>query len=403
MQLSGLPGEFAEGLITRNVGTIEEARTAVFTEMARKAPAIQSQAPAVVTREAAPDEMVRHMSDALYARFCPTVQLSEQARPFAGRRMADMARELLRIRGLSTLGSDAEIITRTLASTSDFPSLLSNVANKILQQQYQAAPSGMKTVCRRATVNDFKPRYLLRRGEMPTLEKVGENGEFKRGKVLEGKESYRIGTFGKVFGITRQTLINDDLGAFSDVAAGWGLAANEFENQFLCSLLTSNPKLADAKELFHSGHGNLAGAGAVISDTTLSAARLALRTMKGVNGIQPINATPKYLMVPAALETAAEHYLATLYPNAPSGVNPFSGTLSLVVDPRLDAIDNKAWYVFADPAILPVVEYAYLSGFEGVQVETRLGFDVDSIEVRARLDFGGGAIDSRGAYKNPGA
>ena len=208
-QLSGLPGEFAEGLITRNVGTIEEARTAVFTEMARKAPAIQSQAPAVVTREAAPDEMVRHMSDALYARFCPTVQLSEQARPFAGRRMADMARELLRIRGLSTLGSDAEIITRTLASTSDFPSLLSNVANKILQQQYQAAPSGMKTVCRRATVNEFKPRYLLRRGEMPTLESA-------RTASSSGARSSRarrstIGTFGKVFGITRQTLINDDL------------------------------------------------------------------------------------------------------------------------------------------------------------------------------------------------
>jgi hypothetical protein len=279
----------------------------------------------------------------------------------------------------------------------------------VLAAAYQVAPSGIKTVCKRATAPDFKARNVLRRGELPTLELVNEAGEFKRGTLLEGKESYSLATYGKVFGMSRQMLINDDLGAFSDIAAGWGLAAQEFENAFLVSKLTENngggPKLADTNNLFHATHGNLAASGAVISDTTLGAARLALRTMKGLDGMTPINATAKYLLVPAAIETAAEKYLSTIYPASASNVNPFGGTnaLTLVVDPRLDAKSATRWYVFADPAVLPTIEYAYLQGFEGLNVETRAGFDVDGVEIRARLDFGAGGIDSRGAYSNPGA
>jgi hypothetical protein len=406
VELSGLPATFGEDLVTRNVATIEEARTAVFTEAARRTPVIQHQAPATVTREAAPEETLRAMGEALYTRADSAAKPSEQARPWVGRRVADLARELLRVRGLSTFGGDAEVITRSLNTTSDFSLLLSNLANKTLQARYQAAPSGIKSVCRRSTVNDFKSKFLLRRGEMPTLQKVTEKGEFTRGKMLEGREGYKIDTFGRIFGINRQALINDDLGAFTDVAADWGLSAAEFENSFLVDLLASNsgagPKLMDSKALFHVDRGNLAATGGAISDTTLSAARLALRGMKGLDGTTPINATARYLTVPAALETVAERWLATIAPAQAANVNPFSGKLDLVVDPRLDAKSVTGWYLFADPAVLPVIEYSYLSGYEGVQVETRNGFDVDGVEVKARLDFGAGGIDSRGAYRNAG-
>jgi hypothetical protein len=407
-ELSGVAAQFAEDLIQRNVGTLEEARTAVFSEAAKRSPVIQHQAPAVVTRENGAEELTRAFSDALYTRVDGAFKPEGIAREWAGRRIADMARELLRVRGLSTFGSDAEIITRSLNTTSDFSLLLSNVTNKVLQARYQLAPSGIKTVCRRSTVNDFKAKYLLRRGELPTLLKVNEAGEFTRGKMVEGRESYKIDTYGRVFGITRQSLINDDLGGFTDVAGDWGLAAAEFENGFLCGVLCSNsgagPKLADTKSIFDAAHGNVATAGAAIDDTTLAAGRLALRGMKGLDGTTPINVSARYLMVPAAKETAAEKYLAAIAPTQATLVNPFAGgKFELVVDPRLDAYSAAAWYLFADPAVLPVIEYAYLSGFEGVQVETRNGFDVDGVEVRARLDFGAGGIDYRGAYRNAGA
>ncbi|MGE5597630.1 MAG: Mu-like prophage major head subunit gpT family protein, partial [Hyphomicrobiales bacterium] len=395
---------FAEDLIQRNA-TLEDARTAIIREAAKNTPTIDNRAPATVTREATPEEITRAAGEALYCRIDPAFKPSDQARPFVGRRLADVARELLRQRGLSTLGSDAEIITRSLNTTSDLANVVGVFANKAVAQAYQVAPSGLKVVCKRgASHPDFKGRNLVRRGELPTLEKVNEHGEFKRGSIVDGKESYSVSTFGKVFGMSRQLVINDDLGLLADIASGWGMAAQEFENGFLAKKLAENtaagPKLGDTKALFHADHGNLASPGAAIGETTISAARLALRGMKGIDGTTPINATPKFLLVPAALETTAEKFLASIYATATDDVNPFAGKLQLVVDPRLDtAISATAWYVFADPAVLPVIEYAYLAGFEGVNIETRNGFDVDGVEIRARLDFGAGGVDYRGAYK----
>jgi len=400
----GVQTAFAEDLIQRNV-SLDDARDAIIREAARTVPTIDNRAPAVVTREQAPEEITRAAGEALYCRIDPAFKPSDQARPFVGRRLADVARELLRQRGLNTFGSDAEVITRSLNTTSDLANVVGVFANKAVAQAYQVAPSGMKVVCKRgASHPDFRGRNLIRRGELPTLEKVNQNGEFKRGSIVDGKESYSVSTFGKVFGMSRQLVINDDLGMLADIASGWGLAAQEFENAFLAAKLAENskagPALADTKAIFHADHGNLASPGAAINDTTLAAARLALRSMKGMDGVTPINATPKYLLVPGALETTAEKYLATLYPTEAANVNPFSGKLQLVVDPRLDSvISATAWYVFADPAVLPAIEYAYLAGFEGVNIETRNGFDVDGVEIRARLDFGAGGIDYRGAYK----
>jgi HK97 family phage prohead protease len=403
----GVAAPFADDLIQRGI-SVDDARTAIIHEAARNVPRIDNRAPAMVTREQAPDDLTRAAGEALYCRVDSTFKPSEQARPFVGRRLADVARDLSRQRGLSTFGTDAEVITRSLNTTSDLANVVGVFANKAVAQAYQVAPTGMKVVCKRgASHPDFKGRNLIRRGELPTLEKVNQDGEFKRGSILDDRQSYAVATYGKVFGMSRQLIINDDLGLLADIASGWGLAAMEFENQTLVDLLTSNsgngPTLADTKPIFDAAHGNKAASGVAITDTALGTARLALRSMKGLNGAIPINATAKYLLVPAALETTAERYLASIYPNAPSGVNPFSGTLSLVVDPRLDAKSATRWYTFADAAVLPVIEYAYLAGFEGVQVETRNGFDVDGVEIKARLDFGAGAIDFRGAYTNPGA
>jgi hypothetical protein len=35
--------------------------------------------------------------------------------------------------------------------------------------------------------------------------------------MAEAKESYAIDSYGRIFGITRKALINDDLGAFTDI------------------------------------------------------------------------------------------------------------------------------------------------------------------------------------------
>ena len=79
-------------------------------------------------------------------------------------------------------------------------------------------------------------------------------------------------------------------------------------------------------------------------------------------------------------------------------MNP--GRLTLLVEPHLT---GNAWYLFADPTQAPVLEYAYLAGAEGPQLASREGFNVLGTEFRVVLDFGCGALDHRGAYRNPGA
>jgi len=89
--------------------------------------------------------------------------------------------------------------------------------------RYEAAPRTYQAIARRATVADFKSVQRLQLGEAPQLEKVNEAGEFKRGSIGEAKETYRVETYGKVVGITRQVLINDDLDAFTRVPSLFGM------------------------------------------------------------------------------------------------------------------------------------------------------------------------------------
>ena len=103
----------------------------------------------------------------------------------------------------------------------------------------------------------------------------------------------------------------------------------------------------------------------------------------------------------SALETVAEKWLATIAPATAADVNPFSGAMSLVVEPRLTS--DTRWYVTADPGEIDGLEFAYLSGNEGPQVESRSGWDVDGVEIRVILDYGAGFIDHRGWFQNPGA
>ena len=95
----------------------------------------------------------------------------------------------------------------------------------------------------------------------------------------------------------------------------------------------------------------------------------------------------------------AESLLAQLYPTTVADQNPFSGALTLLVEPRLT---GNGFYLFADPAMLPVFEYAYLSSAQGPQLSSRDGWEVLGREFRVTLDFGCGAVEHRGAYRNAG-
>jgi hypothetical protein len=319
-------------------------------------------------------------------------------------RIPDLARECLRRMGVNITGlGGPELVTRALHTTSDFPLILANTVGRTLRQAYTAAPSGIRALGRQTTAADFRTKHrLILDSTGVTLEKVNEHGEFKSGTMAEGEETYKVDTFGKIFGITRQALVNDDLGAFSDLARRLGQASAAFEAQFLVDLLTAQsgtgPDMKDTNPLFHSTHGNVSTTGAVPSETTLSAARLAMRKQTGLGG-GLIDVTPFAVLIPSDLETTTEKLLTAIQAVTTDEVNPFA-QLRLIVEPRLT--DAYRWYVVANPANADGLEYAYLAGGEGPQVESQAGFRVDGVEIRVRLDYGAGFIEHRSWYSNAG-
>lgn len=395
----------ADALIDREA-SLDEAKRDLFDRLVtRPAPAIRHQRIEIGTEHGAPDKLVERMADALHARLTGTAP-TEAARPYMHRRLVDFASELLEVRGESVrmLAPDTILTRAGMHTSGDFPTLLTSTGNRMLLAAFEAAPNPLRTLARRSTVTDFRTKTIAKLSEAPALLPVNEAGEVTYGSRSEAKEAYKISTAARLFSISRQALVNDDLSAFSDWSRAAGRAAAEYEAGVLVTLLTSNagagPTLDDGVALFHANHGNLAGSGGAIDTTTLSAARLAMRSQKGLDGVTPINATPVYLLVSATKETQAESVLATLTPSQVSNVNPFSGKLTLLVEPRLS---GNPWFVFADPAALPVLEYAYLSSAQGPQMTSREGWDVLGMEFRVVLDFGAGVVDHRGAYRNPGA
>lgn len=394
---AGLDRAWADAQIDAGA-TAEAARAAAFEAMrTRSAPAAQIRTTAPTMDD--PAQRARAMGEALLCRINPAHQPSEAARQFVGMSMPDMAREHLRHAGIPTTGlSPSAVVTRALHSTSDFAAALFDAQGRVLAAAYKEASSGLKPLGRQVSLPDFRARTFIRASGISSLEKVNEGGEFKRGTFETANESVKLESFGKVFGVTRQGIVNDDAGILADIPGKLGVAAARFEADKIASLLDAGggagPTMAGGVALFHATHGNLAAAGAALADTTLSDARRAMRGQTDDAG-HLIAVSPKYLVVGPALETTAEKLLAVIQPTKASDVQPIR--LALIVEPR---ITGNAWYV-VDPAVDGLV-YAHLSGEEGPQIESRVGFDVDGIETRVRLDFGCAFIDWRGWYRNAG-
>lgn len=353
-------------------------------------------------------QAISPMAEALAHRLGARGTLSEAARPYRGLTLVGMARQLLIARGDSQArhASDGWIATRIIGhGTGDFPALLTETGDRLLRQAYEAADPGIRRIARQTTARDFRAVSRLALSEHPALLEVNQHGEVTRGGMAEQKESYSLKTFARIFALTRQAIINDDLGAFADFTRRQAGAAVELIASQLTAKLTSNPTMSDNLALFHATHGNLATPGA-IDLTALGEMLKLLRTQTGIATPHapgaPLNLQPKYLLVPAALEVKARQYAQQINAVEAAEVNPFGGQLEVVVDPRLDVVDDDAWYLTTDPDIQHALEYAYLEDAPGPQYDTRAGFDVMGIEMRVALDFGCGAVDWRGIIKNAG-
>ena len=404
----GLERTFAEDMVQRGVG-LDEARRVILDKVAETSEQTRTFAHVSTPLGGRDERTTRRdaVTDALLHRYNPTMfNLSDPARDYRGMTLLELAREFLGSSGVNVRGmSRDEIATRALHSTSDFPEVLAAVTNKTLRQAYDLYPQTFRPFCRQVLAGDFRDISRVQLGEAPQLQKVSEGGEFKRGTIGEARERYRVETYGRVVGITRQVIINDDLDAFTRIPAMYGTSIATLESDVVWGIITANAAMGDGVALFHATHKNLAGTGGAISVGGLGEARANMAKQTGIDKKTVLNIRPNYLLVPVALELAAEQLIAqNITPTKSGDVVPQSiRSLTVIAEPRLDSSSLGAWYLAASPALIDTIEYAYLEGQQGAYIETRNGFDVDGIEIKCRLDFGAKAIDWRGFYKNPGA
>ncbi len=374
-----------------------------------KPPAVPAAPANTAPAQGDPAVLREAMAEALAVRAMPGYQAQDGGRhsEFLGWRPSEMVAELMRARGERNVPREsAKLAERAFHTTSDFPLLLSAAANKMLLAAYQPAQPTYRTIFLRRDFRDFKPHRFLRIGDFPGLALLSENGEIQAGTMSESQELVTLATFARRIRVTRQMLVNDDLGAFTDFAAMIGRRVADFENATAYGLLGlasgAGPTLVSgATTVFATGaaRANMASAGTALDLTNLAIGRAAIMKQKTLDGLPISVGSSMRLLVGPNQELPARQLTVSVQAAQIGNANVFAGFVQPLVEPL---IPSNRWYLFSDPLAAPVYVYGYLNGAEGPQVTTGPVSGVDGVEVSVIFDFGVGAIDWRGAWFNAG-
>ena len=380
--------------------SVDEARAMVMDQLRARNKGVS-----VTMGEAESDKFRAAAQDAvLMAAGIPVADAAPGAQELRGHSMVELARESLQREGLqANFGDNMELARQAINSTSTFPAIMANLANKSVMVGFNEAETTYQIWAGKGSNRDFKEAARVALSEAGNLELVPEGGQFQQDFLGEASARTKVATYGKLFSLTRQAIINDDLGLFSKIATKYGSAAKRLVNKMVYAQLTGNVKMQDNVALFDSKHGNVAGTGEALSVKAIAKAITAMRRQKGITGDATLNITPKYLVVPSELEMTAYQIVnsTAAVDGVNSGVvNPYKGRFVVVADAELT--DPDAWYLVADASQHDTIEVTYLNGVETPRLETRQGFDVDGIEYKVAFDCGVSALDFRGVFKNAG-
>ncbi len=206
--------------------------------------------------------------------------------------------------------------------------------------------------------------------------------------------------------VTRQMLVNDDLGAFTDFGAMIGRRIADFENAIAYAVLNAangdGPTLVTGNApVFSTGaaRANKAAAGSALDITSLAAGRAAIMRQRSLDGIPIAIGEHMRLLVGPNLEMPARQLTVPVAADQVSRENIYAGMIEPIVEPLIPA---NRWYLFAHQQASPVYVYGYLDGAEAPRIGTNPIQGVDGIEISVLFDFGVGAIDWRGGWFNPG-
>jgi phage major head subunit gpT-like protein len=335
---------------------------------------------------------------------------ADSANPYRGNKLLDIAKACLARAGVRTDGMDQRAIVANAFTqgTGDFPILLENVMHKTLLGAYALQADTWTAFCARGTVSDFRAHNRYRVGSLSNLEAKNELGEYKNKAIPDGeKASITAATKGNIINISREAIINDDMGAFTGLASSLGRAAKRTVEADVYATLALNsgmgPTLADGVTLFHANHANVSTGAPTV--TSFDAARVIMSAQRDVGANDYLALAPAVFLGPESLVGAAKVVVNSTYdPDANNKLqraNIVANLVGAIVgSPRLPA---TVWYFFADPQQAPVIEVAFLDGIDTPYLELENGFSVDGARWKVRMDYGIAGIDYRGAIRSTGA
>ena len=408
---------FVQNLITSGTPA-PEAQTAIInkwsdTQNAREDNPSTGQQPASIeVRADAVDRWAQGAERGLMIRSgLVKAEASDQGNEFIGLTLSELARSSLTVRNIKT-GSDSRLnmvgkafTVRNAAgmhSTSDFPQILQNVAYRAVMKGYTEVEETFDIWTGKGSASDFRPISRVDMGLFPALDKVEEGAEYKFATIGDSGTVVQVATYGKMFAITRQAIINDDLQFFQRVPEKMGRAAKRTIGNLVYAVLNGNPTMQDGNALFSTPHANNAAVAAVPSVVSMAAAMTAMALQKDDQGNgTAIGIKPKYVITPAALWLPTKLALTSAnYPgDAGQIMNPVAGMFEPLYDARLS---GTAWFAVADPMQTDTIEVTYLDGNEEPFLDQKDGWSTDGTEFKVRLDAGVKALHWRGLYRNTG-
>lgn len=259
-------------------------------------------------------------------------------------------------------------------TTSDFPLLLANVANKILLARFEEQQTTWDTWCAEGTATDFKDATMLSLSDAQDLKLVLE-GEFaKKVTFNERKQTIAVNTYALRFGMTYQMMRNDDLSAFTQIPALFGASAKRLPEILVYLLLESQsgtgPTMGyDSLALIHTTHANLL-TGAALSYAAAQAAVTSMRKQVGFGKDKTIlNINPSFVIVPPALEFTARLLFQNQYaPGTTADANLIQNLMRPVIVPRLSASATR-WWVAGERGNASI-EVRFLDGQRTPRIDT---------------------------------
>lgn len=408
----GLTGDDALDAMSRGI-TVDAWRTEVINQRAadadRTAPNANIAPNGGGARVGVEERQLRMagIEDALVSQLTRAKPTENGQRFMECRNLVELAAEAIGERRVpSGFGRREDFLRRVFHTTSDFPLLLENSLNKALQARYAMAMPTYRKIARQRSYQDFRDHSTIRMGDFPTLQAVDPNGgEVKGGTFGESREKTAVSAYGVRVNLSRQLLVNDTLDGITQVLNDRGNAVARFEETTFYAMMISGSSsngptlLETARQVFNSTDVTLAGTPSTIDVANLSIARAAMRKKTSQDGAK-LDLIGRVLLVGPDKETVAQQVVAPIIPALPTSPNPFSGSLEVVVTAH---ITGNAWYVFADPSVAPCFEWGLLDGYEAPRFRMEEVFGVQGTALTLEHDFGCGAIDFRGGFRNAGA